>query len=86
MTRINESTRQEIERQGNRLVDEIAAICHEQHLHPEDATCETAGTYTDLGLVFTSLLAGQYIDEQDAFNLITRGINALLRDEYGEFC
>lgn len=73
-----------VERLGWQEIETIDAWVANEGLTTEDAISETAPYLGDLGAIFTALLTGGYIDEQEVFDLIEKGLKVYDHDIYAE--
>lgn len=65
---------QMVDRYGWKIAEEAATWMANEGLHTDDAICEAARTTYELGALFTALLGGGYISEDDIFPILEKGL------------
>lgn len=63
-----------IDRYGWKVAEEAATWKANEGLPTDDAICEAARTTYELGALFTALLSGGYIREEEIFPILEKGL------------
>jgi len=69
-----------IDRYGATIAEEAATWMANEGLPTDEAICEAARTTYELGALFTALLTGGYIKEEEIFPILEAGLEEYLEE------